>query len=88
MIVQKYIEKPLLVNGRKFDIRCYGLMTSINGYQKGFFYRDCYFRTSCKEYSIDNLSNKYIHLTNDAIQKNAEDYGKFENGNKMSINDF
>ena len=63
-------------------------MTSINGYQKGFFYRDCYFRTSSKEYSIDNLSNKYIHLTNDAIQKNAEDYGKFENGNKMSINDF
>jgi len=88
MIIQKYIERPLLVNGRKFDIRCYGLMTSINGFQKGFFYRDCYFRTSSKEYSIDNLSNKYIHLTNDAIQKNAEDYGKFENGNKMSINDF
>jgi tubulin monoglycylase TTLL3/8 len=88
MIVQKYIEKPLLVNNRKFDIRCYGLMTSINGFQKGFFYRDCYFRTSSKEYSIDNLSNKYIHLTNDAIQKNSEDYGKYENGNKMSINDF
>jgi Tubulin-tyrosine ligase family len=63
-------------------------MTSMNGFQKGYFYRDCYFRTSCKEFTIENLSNKYIHLTNDAIQKNSEDYGKFENGNKLSINDF
>ena len=29
-----------------------------------------------------------IHLTNDAVQKNAEDYGKFEAGNKLSYNDF
>jgi len=29
-----------------------------------------------------------VHLTNDAIQKKAEDYGKFENGNKLSYNDF
>lgn len=66
-IVQKYIEKPLLINNRKFDIRCYGVMTSINGVQKGYFYRDCYFRTSSKEYNISNLSNRLIHLTNDAV---------------------
>jgi len=24
-----------------------------------------------------------IHLTNDAVQKNSEEYGKFENGNKV-----
>ena len=87
-IVQKYIEKPLLINGRKFDIRCFGVLTSINGLLKGYFYRDCYFRTSSKEYSISNLSNRLIHLTNDAVQKNSEDYGKYENGNKLSINDF
>jgi len=27
-----------------------------------------------------------IHLTNDAIQKKGEDYGKFEGGNKVRIN--
>ena len=86
--MQKYIEKPLLINGRKFDIRCYGLIASINGCLKGYFYRDCYFRTSSKEYSITNLSNRLIHLTNDAVQKHSDDYGKFENGNKLSVNDF
>jgi Tubulin-tyrosine ligase family len=29
-----------------------------------------------------------VHLTNDAIQKKAEDYGKFECGNKISYSDF
>ena len=29
-----------------------------------------------------------IHLTNDAVQKKSEDYGKFENANKISFTDF
>ncbi len=29
-----------------------------------------------------------IHLTNDAVQKKSEDYGKYENGNKISFADF
>ena len=35
-------------------------------------------------------SNKdpLIHLTNDAIQKNTTDYGKYEKGNKLSYADF
>lgn len=87
-IIQKYIDYPLLINSRKFDFRCYGVMTSINGHLKGYFYEDAYIRTSCKEFDIDNLHNKFIHLTNDAVQKNSQDYGKFENGNKMSLHDF
>ena len=30
----------------------------------------------------DNSSN--IHLTNDAVQKQQSDYGKYEKGNKLS----
>ena len=82
-IIQKYIEKPLLYNKRKFDIRCYILITSINGIQKGYWYQDGYIRTSSTEYSLSNLSNRMIHLTNDAVQKNSDDYGKFESGNKV-----
>lgn len=66
-IIQKYIENPLLINKRKFDIRCYGMLTSINGNLMGYYYNDGYIRTSCKEFSVQNLNNKFIHLTNDAI---------------------
>ena len=87
-IVQKYIERPLLVHKRKFDIRCYGLITSVQGNLKGYFYRDGYLRTSCKEFSLNNLHNKFVHLTNDAIQIESQDYGKYETGNKISFADF
>lgn len=88
VIVQSYLDKPLLVHGRKFDIRAFALLTSVNGQLKGYMYRDCYFRTSSKPFDLNNLSSRYVHLTNDAVQMNSEDYGRFENGNKLSINDF
>ena len=87
-IIQKYIEKPLLVNKRKFDIRCYAMITSIQGVIQGYFYLDGYLRTTSKEYSCKEISNPFIHLTNDAIQKHSAEYGKFENGNKMSYREF
>eukprot|EP00347_Sterkiella_histriomuscorum_P014857 403359260 len=40
------------------------------------------------EFTTDNLDNRLVHLTNDAIQKKAQDYGKFEIGNKISYEDF
>jgi hypothetical protein len=55
---------------------------------KGYFYEDGYIRTSSYEFNINNLSDKFIHLTNDAIQRHGEDFGKFENMNKMSLGDF
>lgn len=64
------------------------MVTSVNGLLKGWFYRDCYFRTSSKPFDLSDLGNRYVHLTNDAIQIAAEDYGKFENANKLSITDF
>ena len=87
-IVQKYIAAPLLINQRKFDIRTYALMTSVNGNLKGFTYEEGYLRTSSVKYSTKNLANRMTHLTNDAVQKCSENYGKFEAGNKLSYDDF
>lgn len=78
----------MLINGRKVDLRAFAMLTSVNGVLKGYMYRDCYFRTSSKTFDLSNLHSRYIHLTNDAVQINSEDYGKFENANKLSINDF
>lgn len=83
-IVQKYIEKPFLFYKRKFDIRCYMLLTNFNRNFRGYWYKEGYIRTSAKEFSLKQ-NNKAIHLTNDAIQKNFQDYGKFEPFNKVSF---
>ena len=87
-IVQRYIHNPLLINKRKFDIRTYAVLTSINGNLKGYAYEKGYLRTSSGVYNTKNLNNRVVHLTNDAIQKNADDYGKFESGNKLGYNEF
>jgi len=55
---------------------------------KAYIYEEGYLRTSSREYNINNLSSKLVHLTNDAVQKMSADYGKFEPGNKLSFNDF
>lgn len=36
----------------------------------------------------NNLANKMVHLTNDAVQKKGDDYGRFEKGNKVSYDEF
>lgn len=59
-----------------------------NGKLKAYFYQEGYLRTSCKEFSLKNPTDKMVHLTNDAVQKHCEDYGKYESGNKLSYNDF
>ncbi len=84
-IVQQYMLEPLLVSGRKFDIRCYCLLTLTKGVLEAYFFQDMYVRTSSKKFSLAKLSDREAHLTNDAVQKTSKLYGKFENGNKMTM---
>lgn len=83
-IIQKYIENPLLIDKRKFDIRVWALL---NHEMKLFFFREGYIRTSSEIFDLGekNLENPFIHLTNNAIQKHSETYGKFEKGNQLSF---
>lgn len=48
-VVQKLIEKPMLYLKRKFDLRQWVLVNSIDG--KVYMYNECYVRTSSKEYT-------------------------------------
>ena len=63
-VVQKYIEKPLLYLGRKFDIRVWALVTPN---EELFVYKYSYMRTSSYTYSTENQDNLYIHLTNNCL---------------------
>jgi tubulin polyglutamylase TTLL1 len=86
-IVQEYLCRPFLYHKRKFDIRHYMLISSINGIIKGYWYEEGYLRTTSYEYSLGELHSS-VHLTNDAVQKYCKEYGKFEKGNKVSYKEF
>ena len=77
LIVQKYISNPLLYNGRKFDIRTYMLISTNNGVLRAYWYQDGYVRTSSYFWRLDEITDPLVHLTNDAIQKYSEGYGRF-----------
>jgi tubulin--tyrosine ligase len=49
-VVQKYIERPLLYRGRKFDIRVWAL---VNTTSEVYFYKQGYLRTSSSVYDLE-----------------------------------
>lgn len=82
-VVQRYIEKPYLIGGKKFDIRVYVLVTSYVPI-KAWLYRSGFARFSNTRFSLDSISDNFVHLTNVAIQKTAPDYDP-EKGCKWSL---
>lgn len=82
-VLQKYIENPLLLGGRKFDIRQFVLLTPD---LRCFMYRDSYVRTSATPYDASS-TDRAVHLTNDYVQKQLETFGAFEDANKLSFSE-
>ena len=82
-----YLDRPFLYQGRKFDIRHFVIITNMYGIIRAYWYLDGYIRTSSYEFNIDSFEPE-IHLTNDSIQKQYFDYGRYEPHNKISYEDF
>lgn len=85
-IVQKYIENPLLIHERKFDIRQWVLVTDWNPLT-AWFYHTCYIRLCAKDYDILDM-NVFCHLSNNSIAKNCNTQGVHGQGNMWTVEDF
>lgn len=84
IIVQKYVDRPLLINGSKFDLRLYVLVSSMNPL-RAYMYNDGLTRFASVKYSDDNdtLCDRYMHLTNYSINKLSSNYAKNEDANSF-----
>jgi len=73
-IVQKYIERPLLLQvskgAVKFDIRQWVLVTSFDPLEI-FFFNSCYLRLCSQPFTLDDLKARYSHLANYSVQKSV-----------------
>ncbi|XP_022919219.1 probable tubulin polyglutamylase TTLL2 [Onthophagus taurus] len=72
-IVQKYIEKPLLIGGYKFDLRLYVCIPSYHPVTI-YLYREGLARFGTDKFSLNDLKNPYRHLTNSSINKCGPGY--------------
>ena len=89
LIIQKYLESPLLYNGRKFDIRIWVLFTYLgkdNNYNV-YVFKEGHLKACSDEFNI-NSDNLFIHLTNYSVQKYNKNFSKSEIGNEISFKMF
>lgn len=86
-LVQKYVESPYLLDSRKFDIRVWVLVTQE---LMSYVYKEGYLRTASEAFTLDReqLRRHYVHLTNNAVQKNGPLYGRREPGNQLAFAQF
>ncbi|NXC32397.1 TTLL4 polyglutamylase, partial [Campylorhamphus procurvoides] len=75
LLVQRYLHKPYLIDGKKFDLRIYVYVTSYDPLRV-YLFKDGLVRfASCKySSSMESLSNKFVHLTNYSVNKKNTEY--------------
>ncbi|XP_041980586.1 tubulin polyglutamylase ttll6-like [Aricia agestis] len=76
LICQVYLSKPYVVDGYKFDMRVYTLITSCDPLRI-FVYNEGLVRFATSRYAdpnANNTTNVFMHLTNYALNKHSRTY--------------
>ena len=95
VVAQIYIKKPLLIDGFKFDLRIYTLITCVKPLRM-YLFHDGLVRLCTEEYvkpTKQNLHMTTMHLTNYSLNKNADGFVQSEGtesgeGSKRSLSWF
>ena len=79
-LVQRYIARPMLLSGRKFDIRAFALVAHDGAVH---FYDDWIVRTCSVPFDMTDLANRTAHISNHCVQVESDAYGAHEEGNEI-----
>ena len=76
-IVQRYLSKPYLIDGRKFDMRIYIVVTCYDPL-RAYICEEGLVRFATGKYSrsLKSLKNRFVHLTNYSVNKNSDEFVK------------
>jgi len=81
-VVQQYVDRPLLLQGRKFDIRAYCLVARTEPHL--WIFHPGYCKVALEPYSLpDDFSEesvRFAHLTNACVQRTHPDYKSSRRG--------
>ena len=84
ILIQKYIENPLLYKGRKCDMRIWVLLTHK---MKVYVFKEGHLKTCSVNYDV-NSKDAFTHITNYSFQKYNNNFQKFEKGNEVPFYEF
>lgn len=74
-LASKYVCRPHLINGFKYDLRVYVLVSSYDPLRI-YVYNDGLVRFATEKYTLDpsDLKKRFIHLTNFSVNKKSENF--------------
>jgi len=77
LVVQRYVTNPMMVQGYKFDLRLYVLVTSFTPLE-AWLCQEGFARFATAPFTLDEaqLENRHMHLTNSSVQKSRVERGE------------
>ena len=76
-IISRYISNPFLIDGLKFDLRLYVLVSSFDPLRI-YLYEEGLVRFASEPYARGSKNNRFIHLTNYSLNKRSENFVRNE----------